>query len=125
MTTHTCSILALACHDHDHICLFDNLYEPPRVGHDYACNCSPNNSRLPARLDYSPQGIETLTQLSIDQDDDAMNRWKASLGLGTGEPIADPNDPRTCIIKSLSLVCPDTISFMAPRGRRRRVEAMS
>lgn len=33
-----------------------------------------------------------------------MNRWKASLGLGTGESISDPNDPRRCIIKSLSLV---------------------
>lgn len=33
-----------------------------------------------------------------------MNRWKASLGLGTGEPIANPNDPRLCIIKSLAMV---------------------
>lgn len=32
-----------------------------------------------------------------------MNRWKASLGLNSGEPIADPNDPRKCIIKSLAL----------------------
>lgn len=35
-----------------------------------------------------------------------MNRWKASLGIGSGTPISDPNDPRTCIIKSLALVRP-------------------
>jgi len=40
----------------------------------------------------------------LDQEDDAMNRWKASLGLGSGESISDPNDPRKCIIKSLDLV---------------------
>ncbi|KAH0847561.1 hypothetical protein AYO21_01467 [Fonsecaea monophora] len=39
----------------------------------------------------------------LDQGDDALNRWKQSLGLGSGTPIGDPNDPRTCIIKSLSL----------------------
>jgi Rho GDP-dissociation inhibitor len=32
-----------------------------------------------------------------------MQRWKASLGLNAGEPIHNPNDPRKCIIKSLSL----------------------
>lgn len=39
-----------------------------------------------------------------DQNDDAMVRWKQSLGLGTGESISDPNDPRKCIIKSLAMV---------------------
>lgn len=32
-----------------------------------------------------------------------MNRWKASLGLNSGEPIGLPNDPK-CVIKSLALV---------------------
>lgn len=32
-----------------------------------------------------------------------MNRWKASLGLNSGEPIGLPNDPK-CAIKSLALV---------------------
>lgn len=41
---------------------------------------------------------------SIDQEDEALNRWKASLGLGSGNPVADPNDPRKCVIKSLALV---------------------
>lgn len=43
---------------------------------------------------------------SLDKEDDAMNRWKASLGLATGNSISDPNDPRLCIIKSLALVSP-------------------
>lgn len=42
--------------------------------------------------------------LSSDQEDEALNRWKASLGLATGKSISDPNDPRLCIIKSLALV---------------------
>lgn len=41
-----------------------------------------------------------------DQNDESLNRWKASLGLNTGEPIGDPNDPRTCIIKSLAIEAP-------------------
>ncbi|KAI1610957.1 immunoglobulin E-set [Exophiala viscosa] len=39
----------------------------------------------------------------LDQEDEALNRWKASLGLATGESISDPNDSRMCIIKSLAL----------------------
>ncbi|EZF23509.1 hypothetical protein H112_03761 [Trichophyton rubrum D6] len=39
----------------------------------------------------------------LDQNDESLNRWKASLGLGSGTPISNPNDPRTCIIKSLAL----------------------
>ena len=41
--------------------------------------------------------------MSSDKNDESLNRWKASLGLNTGEPIGDPNDPRKCIIKSLAL----------------------
>ncbi|KAL3464280.1 immunoglobulin E-set [Aspergillus heterothallicus] len=39
----------------------------------------------------------------LDKDDEAMQRWKASLGLNAGDPIGDPNDPRRCIIRSLAL----------------------
>ncbi|KAJ5194800.1 Rho GDP-dissociation inhibitor [Penicillium cinerascens] len=41
----------------------------------------------------------------LDKDDEAMNRWKASLGLNTGDPIGQPSDPK-CVIKSLALVSP-------------------
>lgn len=47
---------------------------------------------------------------SLDKEDDAMNRWKASLGLATGNSISDPNDPRLCIIKSLALVSPQRLA---------------
>ncbi|KAL7660966.1 rho GDP dissociation inhibitor [Aspergillus niger] len=40
---------------------------------------------------------------NLDKNDESLNRWKASLGLATGNPIGDPNDPRKCIIKSLAL----------------------
>jgi len=54
----------------------------------------------------------------LDQNDEALNRWKASLGLGTGTAVGDPNDPRTCVIKSLALEVegrPDiTIDLSAP-----------
>jgi len=49
--------------------------------------------------------VEEYQQL--DQNDDSLNRWKASLGLGTGESISDPSDPRKCIIKSLALEVED------------------
>ncbi|EEH40322.2 rho GDP-dissociation inhibitor [Paracoccidioides lutzii Pb01] len=39
----------------------------------------------------------------LDANDESLKRWKASLGLGTGSSISDPNDPRKCIIKSLAL----------------------
>ncbi|KAJ5893593.1 Rho GDP-dissociation inhibitor [Penicillium taxi] len=42
----------------------------------------------------------------LDKDDEAMNRWKASLGLNAGEPIGQSDDPK-CQIKSLALVTPD------------------
>ncbi|ERF68264.1 hypothetical protein EPUS_02720 [Endocarpon pusillum Z07020] len=42
----------------------------------------------------------------LDQEDEALNRWKASLGLGSGKTVGDPNDPRKCVIKSLALVRP-------------------
>ena len=32
-----------------------------------------------------------------------MQRYKASLGVGEGKLIGDPNDPRTCIILSLEM----------------------
>lgn len=39
--------------------------------------------------------------VNIDAQDESLARWKASLGLG--ESLSDPNDKRTCIIKSLAL----------------------
>jgi Rho GDP-dissociation inhibitor len=39
-----------------------------------------------------------------DADDEAMQRYKQSLGLGgSGKDLSDPNDPRHCIILSLTM----------------------
>lgn len=39
----------------------------------------------------------------LDQNDESLRKWKESLGLGTGEDISDPSDPRKCVILSLGL----------------------
>ncbi|KAB5540357.1 immunoglobulin E-set, partial [Coniochaeta sp. 2T2.1] len=43
-----------------------------------------------------------------DANDESLQRYKESLGLGAaaGKDLSDPSDPRTCIIKSLSLESP-------------------
>jgi len=56
----------------------------------------------------------------LDAEDEAMRRWKESLGLGTGEVISDPNDPRTCVILSLGLEVdgrPDIIIDVSEPGQ--------
>ncbi|TVY34340.1 Rho GDP-dissociation inhibitor [Lachnellula subtilissima] len=41
---------------------------------------------------------------NMDADDEAMQRYKQSLGLGGGgKDLSDPDDPRHCIILSLSM----------------------
>ncbi|MCJ1477663.1 hypothetical protein MMC13_006336 [Lambiella insularis] len=41
---------------------------------------------------------------NLDQNDESLNRWKASLGLATGTPLAvQPGDTRRCVIESLGL----------------------
>ncbi|KAJ5312400.1 hypothetical protein PENANT_c027G04609 [Penicillium antarcticum] len=55
----------------------------------------------------------------LDKDDEAMNRWKASLGLNGGDPIHEANDPRKCIIKSLALKVegrPDVVIDLSSPG---------
>jgi len=40
----------------------------------------------------------------LDADDEAMQRYKQSLGLGgAGKDLSDPSDPRHCIILSLTM----------------------
>lgn len=39
-----------------------------------------------------------------DQNDESLNRWKASLGISSSPPITvDPTDQRRCVIKTLAL----------------------
>jgi Rho GDP-dissociation inhibitor len=45
----------------------------------------------------------TTNSKPADQNDESLQKWKASLGLGQGKDISDPSDPRKCIILSLGL----------------------
>ena len=49
--------------------------------------------------------ISLTTQ--IDQNDESLNRWKASLGISNSPPLpVDPKDTRRCVIHSLALEVP-------------------
>ncbi|CAD6576241.1 MAG: hypothetical protein ASARMPREDX12_007804 [Alectoria sarmentosa] len=55
----------------------------------------------------------------LDQNDESLNRWKASLGISSSPAIhVDPKDQRRCVIKSLALEVEDrpdiTIDLTAP-----------
>ncbi|KAG7287312.1 hypothetical protein NEMBOFW57_006821 [Staphylotrichum longicolle] len=41
-----------------------------------------------------------------DENDESLQRYKQSLGLGGGNDLSDPNDPRVCIIQSLTMESP-------------------
>lgn len=38
-----------------------------------------------------------------DQNDESLRKWKESLGIGSGNALSDPSDPRKVIILSLGL----------------------
>ncbi|KAI9712862.1 MAG: hypothetical protein M1828_001531 [Chrysothrix sp. TS-e1954] len=42
----------------------------------------------------------------LDENDESLRKWKESLGIGSGNSVADPNDPRKVIILSLGLEVP-------------------
>jgi Rho GDP-dissociation inhibitor len=42
----------------------------------------------------------------MDEGDESLQRYKQSLGLGGGTDLSDPNDPRVCIIQSLTMESP-------------------
>ena len=63
--------------------------------------CRTSSNRLP--LCSLPVSIRLIT-IYVDQEDESLNRWKASLGLSTAPAKAvDPNDKRRCVIKALAL----------------------
>ncbi|PKS09285.1 hypothetical protein jhhlp_003899 [Lomentospora prolificans] len=43
---------------------------------------------------------------NMDSNDESLQRYKESLGLGGGTDISDPNDPRVCIILALTMESP-------------------
>lgn len=42
----------------------------------------------------------------LDANDESLQRYKQSLGLGGGKDLSDPNDKRVCIIKALTMDSP-------------------
>jgi len=61
----------------------------------------------------------------LDQDDEAMRKWKASLGLGSGDSISDPNDPRKVIILSLGLEVQDRSDIIIDLSQPGALETLS
>ena len=53
---------------------------------------------------YHKRPLRRANVVFLDQEDESLNRWKASLGISTSMPLAvDPSDKRRCIIQSLAL----------------------
>jgi len=55
----------------------------------------------------------------LDPNDESLRRWKESLGIGSGDDLSDPNDPRRAIILSLGLEVegrPDIIIDLTAAG---------
>lgn len=63
-----------------------------------------------------------LLSYSTDAGDESLQRYKQSLGLGGGTDLSDPNDPRVCIILSLTMNSPGrdpvTINLSAPGSEK-------
>ncbi|KAK6948599.1 hypothetical protein Daesc_010369 [Daldinia eschscholtzii] len=59
-----------------------------------------------------------ISNFNTDANDESLQRYKQSLGLGGGKDLSDPNDPRVCIIHSLTMESPGrdpvTIDLSAP-----------
>ena len=60
----------------------------------------------PAQTSPVSPPIANTKPSSSDANDESLQRYKESLGLGGGTPISDPNDPRVCIILSLTMESP-------------------
>ncbi|KAI8322260.1 rho-gdp dissociation inhibitor [Martensiomyces pterosporus] len=64
-----------------------------------------NDDLVPTETEgYKVGEKKTLTEFqTLDANDDSLNKWKASLGLGQSATAAFPDDPRKVIVKSLIL----------------------
>lgn len=52
------------------------------------------------------QAFASTNTFRTDQNDESLRKWKESLGIGSGNTLGDPSDPRKCVILSLGLeVC--------------------
>ncbi|KAL5596731.1 hypothetical protein BROUX41_006577 [Berkeleyomyces rouxiae] len=68
------------------------------------------------QLSQPKQSLAAYQQM--DANDESLQRYKQSLGLGDGKDLSDPKDPRVCIILSLSMESegqpPVTIDLSTP-----------
>ncbi|KAI5806764.1 rho guanidine dissociation inhibitor [Peziza echinospora] len=65
---------------------------------------------------------------NLDAGDEALNRWKASLGIGPGaasKAIGDPNDPRKVVILHLALQVPGRPDVIIDLSKEGAVEALN
>ena len=54
---------------------------------------------------YKPPAYKSIDDIiNADQEDDSLNRYKASLGLESGAIVVFPDDPRQVIVQKLALV---------------------
>jgi len=79
-----------------------------------------DNDLLPEQTEgYKVGEKKTIDEYEkMDVGDKSLQRYKESLGLGGGKSISDPNDPRVCIIRSLTMESegrpPVTIDLSTP-----------
>lgn len=66
---------------------------------------SPYPGRFPMP-DMDSDTDTTPSNRGSDAEDESLQRYKESLGLGGGKDLSDPNDPRVCIIQSLTMESP-------------------
>ncbi|KAK7440359.1 RHO protein GDP dissociation inhibitor [Colletotrichum acutatum] len=72
----------------------------------------------PLALEQYEMRDEQPTNSTTDENDESLQRYKESLGLGGGKDLSDASDPRVCIILSLTMESPGrdpvTIDLAAP-----------
>jgi hypothetical protein len=109
------SLLPLPLHDILPLLAVLNSITSPQTWQTTTTTCTPSRPRASRsarrrRLTSTRSSVRLLvstspprTHTTTDQNDESLQKWKASLGLGQGTNISDPNDPRKCIILSLGL----------------------
>ncbi|KAI0193408.1 RHO protein GDP dissociation inhibitor [Xylaria flabelliformis] len=55
---------------------------------------------------FTPDENVNVTKFKADANDESLQRYKKSLGLGGGKDLSDPSDSRVCIIQSLTMESP-------------------
>jgi Rho GDP-dissociation inhibitor len=88
---------------------------------------APAPSPVASPVPWSPPARQAIPTnfseiLNPDAGDESLQRYKESLGLGGGKDLSDPNDPRVCIIFSLSMESPGrapvTIDLSTPGSEK-------